>query len=113
MASAVEIAKRADLPREEAEALLGLSRLYRATNQLAKAATSIDQGIATLQRVEEAYDLPVFLAEKAEVQAALGSLGTADQVYGQATTLVEGLLVNAQSSRVKTAMLAPLRDLYI
>jgi hypothetical protein len=113
LASAVEIAKRADLPREEAEALLGLSRLYRATNQLAKAAPSIDQGIAALQGVDEAYDLPLFLAEKAEVQAALGSLGTADQIYSQATNLVEGLLVNAQSSRVKTAMLGAMSDIYI
>jgi hypothetical protein len=81
LASAVEIARRADLPREEAEALIGLSRLYRETNQPAKAATNIDQGIATLLRVEEAYDLPIFLAEKAQVQSALGALAAADLLY--------------------------------
>jgi hypothetical protein len=113
LSSAVEIAKRADLPREEAEALLGLSRLYRATNQPSKAAPLIDEGIAILQRVEEGYDLPVFLAEKAQVQSALGSLSTADLLYTQATDLVEGLLVNAQSSRVKTAMIGALSDIYI
>lgn len=113
LANAVEIAKSADLPREEAEALLGLSRLYRTTNQLAKAAPIIDQGIAILQRVEEGYDLPLFLAEKAQVQAAVGALGTADLLYSQATDLVEGLLVNAQSSRVKTAMIGAMSDIYI
>jgi CHAT domain-containing protein len=109
----VEIAKRADLPREAAEALLQLSRVYRAINQPAMAAPVIDQGIATLQRVEEAYDLPLFLAEKAQVQAALGTLGAADSLYGQATDLVEGLLVNAQSSRVKTSMIGALGEIYI
>ena len=113
LASAVEIARRADLPREEAEALIGLSRLYRETNQPAKAATNIDQGIATLLRVEEAYDLPIFLAEKAQVQSALGALAAADQLYGQATDLVEGLLINAQSSRVKTSMIGAMSDIYI
>ena len=113
LASAVEIARRADLPREEAEALIGLSRLYRETNQPAKAATNIDQGIATLLRVEEAYDLPIFLAEKAQVQSALGALAAADLLYGQATDLVEGLLINAQSSRVKTSMIGAMSDIYI
>jgi CHAT domain-containing protein len=113
LSSAAEIANRADLPREEAEALLGLSRLYRTTNQPSKAAPLIDQGIAILRRVEEGYDLPVFLAEKAQVESALGSLSTADLLYSQATDLVEGLLVNAQSSRVKTATIGALSDIYI
>ncbi len=113
LSETVEIAKRADLPREEAQALLQLSRLYRTINQPAKAAPVIDQGIAALQRVEEAYDLPLFLAEKAQVQAALGGMAAADSLYGQATDLVEGLLVNAQSSRVKTAMIGALSEIYI
>jgi CHAT domain-containing protein len=113
LTNAGQIAKAADLPREEAEVLLKLSRLYSAINQPVKAAAIIDQGIAVLQRVEEGYDLPLFLAEKAKVQAALGALGTADLLYGQATNLVEGLLVNAQSSRVKTAMLGAMSDIYL
>ena len=113
LSETVEIAKRADLPREEAQAFLQLSQLYRTINQPAKAAPVIDQGIAALQRVDEAYDLPLFLAEKAQVQAALGGMAAADSMYGQATDLVEGLLVNAQSSRVKTAMIGALSEIYI
>jgi hypothetical protein len=109
----VEVAERASLPREEADALLRLSRLYRATNRPADAAPLIDRGIATVQRVEEAYDLPLFISEKGQVRAALGELSTADSLYRQATDLIEGLLVNAQSSRVKTSMIASLSDIYI
>jgi CHAT domain-containing protein len=113
LSETVDIAQRAALPREEAQALLQLSQLYRTINQPAKAAVVIDQGIAALQRVDEAYDLPLFIAEKAQVQAGLGAMSAADSLYEQATDLVEGLLVNAQSSRVKTAMIGALSDIYI
>jgi CHAT domain-containing protein len=113
LSETVEIANKADLPREEAEALLQLSRLYRTMNQPAKAGPIIDQGITALQRAEEGYDLPLFLAEKAQVQTALGALGAADALYSQATDLVEGLLVNAQSSRVKTSMIGAFSEIYL
>lgn len=109
----IEIAKQASLPREEAEGLLHLSQIYRATNQLDKAAVAIDGAIQTTERVEEAYDLPTFIAEKAEVRAAMGSLKSADVLYDQATELIEGLLVNAQSSRVKTEMISAMSDIYV
>jgi hypothetical protein len=91
--------RTAALPRQEAEACLRLSQFYRATDQPVKASPVIDQGIQAVQRVEEGYDLPVFVAEKAEVQAALGSVQAADASFQRATDLVEGLLVNAPSSQ--------------
>jgi len=109
----VQIGKAAGLPREEAEGLLHLSQLYRAENAPMKAAPAIDRGIAVLQSVEEGYDLPVFVAEQAEVQAAFGSLAAADALYERATDLIDGLLVNAQSSRVKTEMIGAMSDIYL
>ena len=73
----------------------------------------IDQGIQAVQRVEEGYDLPVFVAEKAEVQAALGSVQAADASFQRATDLVEGLLVNAPSSQVKSGMIGALGQIYL
>lgn len=110
---AVEVSQSAALPREEAEACLHLSQFYRVTNQPAKASVSIDQSIQALHRAEEAYDLPVFVAEKAEVQAALGSLHAADASFQRATDLVEGLLVNAPSSQVKSGMIGALSQIYL
>ena len=78
-----------------------------------KASAVIDQGIQAVQRVEEGYDLPVFVAEKAEVQAALGSVQAADASFQRATDLVEGLLVNAPSSQVKSGMIGALRQIYL
>jgi CHAT domain-containing protein len=110
---AADVAKTAALPREEGEACLHLSQFYRATNQPVKAAVVIDQGIQAVQRVEEAYDLPVFVAEKAEVQAALGAVQASDASFQRATDLVEGLLVNAPSSQVKSGMIGALSQIYL
>ena len=109
----VEISKAADLPREEADGLLHLSQLYRTEHAPGKAVPVIDRGIEVLRRVEEAYDFPMYVAEKAEVEAALGSLGAADSLYDRATDLIDGLLVNAQNSRMKTEMIAAWGDIYV
>jgi tetratricopeptide (TPR) repeat protein len=109
----VEISKAADLPREEADGLLHLSQLYRAESAPAKAVLAVNRGIEVLQPVEEAYDFPLYVAEKAEVEAALGNLSAADALYDRATDLIDGLLVNAQTSRVKSEMIASVGDIYV
>ena len=110
---AVEVSAAAWLPRQEGEACLNLSRFYRTAKQPQKASAVIDQGIRAVQRVEEAYDLPVFVAEKAEVQASLGSVRAADATFQTATDLVEGLLVNAPTSQVKSGMIAAWSGIYL
>ena len=110
---AIEVARAASLPRIEADALLHLSEFYLATKRAGKAAPVIDRAIEVQKQVEEGYDLPLFIAEKAEVQAALGSLQQADALYERATSLVEGLLVNAPSSRVKSSMIGAMSEIYL
>jgi CHAT domain-containing protein len=110
---ALAIAKKANLPREEAEALRRLSALYRKTHQPSKALAAIDRSIIVVQRVEEAYDLPRFVAEKAQVEIDLGNVRAADALYDRASSLIEGLLVNAPSSLVKSSMIAALSEIYV
>jgi CHAT domain-containing protein len=109
----VEISKATDLPRLEAAGLLHLSQLYRAESAPAKAVLAVNRGMEVLQPVEEAYDFPLYVAEKAEVEAALGNLSAADALYDRATDLIDGLLVNAQTSRVKSEMIAAVGDIYV
>lgn len=110
---AAEVASTAALPRQEGEAWLHLSQFYRTNKQPDKAADAIDRGIAAIQRVEDAYDLPEHVAEKAEVQSALGSLAAADASYQHATDLIEGLLVNAPTSQVKSGMIGAMSQIYL
>lgn len=113
LSRALEISEKANLPREEAEALMKLSVLHRRTKQPTKALASIDRAIRVLQRVEEAYDLPRFVAEKAAVEIDLGNVQQADALYDRASSLIEGLLVNAPSSLVKSSMIGSLSEIYV
>jgi hypothetical protein len=97
----------------EAGGLLNLSKLYRSERKNIQAEVAINYGIEVVRRVEESYDLPSFIAEKAEVEIALGRPKAADALYDQATRLIEGLLVNAPSSRVKSSMIGSMSEIYL
>jgi CHAT domain-containing protein len=112
-AEQVEVAKQASLPSMRADGLLHLSQIYRIQRQGDKAELAIDQGTAALRDMQESYDLPRFFAEKAEVQLLLGHTKAADALYEQATNLIEGLLVNAPSSRVKSSMIGSMSEIYL
>jgi CHAT domain-containing protein len=112
-ADQVEVATKASLPSMRADGLLHLSQIYRIQGQGDKAELAIDQGIDAVRNVQESYDLPRFLAEKAEVQVLLGHTKAADVLYEQATNLIEGLLVNAPSSRVKSSMIGSMSEIYL
>jgi tetratricopeptide (TPR) repeat protein len=112
-AETARIAEQADLPRMSAEALLHLSQLYRQQGRFSDAGRAIDRGILQQKRVQEGYDLPLYLAEKAELEAALGHLRSADSLYDQATDLIEAMLIDAPTSRVKGEMIATMDQVYL
>jgi CHAT domain-containing protein len=53
------------------------------------------------------------VAEKAEVELALDRPKDADLLYDQATSLIEGLLMNAPSSRVRSSMIGSMSEIYL
>ena len=110
---AVQIAKAAELPGLEAEANLQLVRVYLQVKQPQKAAVCIKQGMRDVEHSEDSYDLPLFVAAEAETEAALNHVAAADKLYDRATTLLEGLLVNAPSSGVKSSMIAAFSRIYV
>lgn len=112
-AEAASVAQQAALPRMRAEALLHVAELYEETGQLSKAARALETAIAEQRRVQEPYDLPLYIAKKSEIEAGLGHLRSADALYERATYLIEGMLINAPSSRVKSSLIATMGDIYI
>jgi CHAT domain-containing protein len=109
----VQVAKQASLPSMEADGLLHLSQIYRSQNNGAKAELAIEEGIKAVRAMQESYDLPRFIAEKAEVELELGYVKEADALYDQATEVIEGLLLNAPSSRTKSSMIGSMSDIYL
>ena len=66
-----------------------------------------------MERTQDGYDLPLFVAAEADTEAALNHIASADRLYDRATTLLEGLLVNAPSSQVKSSMIAAFSRIYV
>ncbi|MDQ2843374.1 MAG: hypothetical protein M3Y72_20510, partial [Acidobacteriota bacterium] len=107
------VAAQADLPRMKAGAFYALSQVYKAQKKFSKAERSIDAAILEQTKAQEPLDLPLYLAEKAEVEADLHHPSKANALYTQATALVEAMLLNAPSSRVKSAMIDAMGSVYI
>jgi CHAT domain-containing protein len=108
-----DVAERADLPRMEAEGFLHLAEIHEQRKELAQALDAINSAIDQVRLVQEDFTLPVYIARKAELEAALGNLSLADSLYGQASELIEAMLINAPTSRVKSSMIAALSDIYV
>ena len=107
------VAERADLPRMQASALYALCQVYSARRQFLKAEHAIDAAIQQQTKAQEPRDLPLYLAEKAKVEADLHRPSKADALYIQATALVEAMLLNAPSPRVKSAMIDTMSSVYL
>src|SRR5207248_1104658 len=104
----VDVAERAHLPRMEAEGFLHLSEIREQRKELTEALKVVDSAIEQVRLVQEDFALPVYIARKAELEAAVGNLRLADSLYGQSSELIEAMLINAPSSRVKSSMIAAL-----
>lgn len=110
---AAHVAQTSELPGLEAEADLHLVRVYLQTKQVQKAAVSIRRGMRITSGEEDGYDLPLFVAAEADTEAALNHVAVADALYERATTLLEGLLVDAPSSQVKSSMISAFSRIYV
>jgi len=110
---AASVAGIAGLKGLEADNELRLANLYLQMQEPQKAAASIAEGMREIDGAEQAYDLPSFIAAEADTQAALGNIRAADALYGRATTLVEGLLVNAPSSQLRSSMISAFSRIYV
>lgn len=110
---AATVARAAELTGLEASSELRLANLYLQMREPQKAAASIERGIQDLHGTEEAYDWPLFVAAQADTEAALRHVKAADALYERATTLLEGLLVNAPSSLVKSSMVSAFSRIYV
>ena len=110
---AAHVAKTAELHGLEDDADLHLVRVYLQTKRPQKAAECIRQDMRDVERTEDGYELPLFVAAEADTEAALNHIASADELYGRATTLLEGLLVNAPSSQVKSSMISAFSRIYV
>jgi vacuolar-type H+-ATPase subunit E/Vma4 len=90
-----------------------LASVYRNQGDLDDAQKYATQAIEAMQEVQDKYHLPLHLALLADLEAKSANLGEADMLYGQATDVVEGLLVNVPSRQVESSLIARESQLYL
>jgi tetratricopeptide (TPR) repeat protein len=110
---ASSIARMSELTGLEAESELHLVQAYLDIQQPQKALVCIKRGMQISTSADEGYELPLFIAAWADVETALGHVKVADRLYDRATTVLEGLLVNAPSSQVKSSMVNAFSRIYL
>jgi CHAT domain-containing protein/tetratricopeptide (TPR) repeat protein len=110
---AANVARTASLPRMLAAALGNLVDVYSAKGDAKAALRMADEAIATVRQPGEIYDLPSYLARKAELEAKFGRLNEARLIYEEARQLIEGMLVNMPSSPARSSLIAVMSRVYM
>lgn len=110
---AAAVSSQASLPRLLAESKFQLTDLYREQGDLAKAQAAVSEGIEAVREVEAPYALPHYLAVEAELKESGHHYSEADQIFGQAEDLVEGMLMDAPNSTVETSLLGAMSNIYV
>jgi tetratricopeptide (TPR) repeat protein len=101
------------MPRPEAAALFQLSKLYAESGDLARAEDRVITGLAASRQLVDMYVLPRHLASAAEIKSQLGKSKEAAGLYDEATDLVEAMLVNVPSPRLRTSLIAAMSRIYV
>src|SRR5262249_51553476 len=91
---------------------LQLAQAYREAGDLDRAELLATSGIAAMRDIEDRYHLPQDLALLARLETAKGDFARADQLYREATDIIDALLVNVNTKQLKGSLIATLGDVY-
>jgi CHAT domain-containing protein len=110
---AIQSAEKFSMPRPRAASLLTLSRIYRDTGDLQKADECASAAIIAARKLIDMYVLPRHLASAAEIKVQIDKVGEADSLYEEAGDLIEAMLVNVPSARLRSRLVAAMSDVYV
>src|SRR5439155_3364838 len=71
------------------------------------------KAIAIMRHVEDRNHLPQHLNLLADLEARKGNFERADQLYSEATDVIDALLVNVTRRQLKSSLIASLSDAYV
>jgi tetratricopeptide (TPR) repeat protein len=90
-----------------------LAETYRDTGDLDAAEVLASKSIEDMRNLEDRYHLPQHLTLLADLEARKGNLDRADQLYSEATELIDALLVNVTRRQLKSSLIATLSNAYV
>jgi len=90
-----------------------LAKVYRDAGDLDNAEVLASNAIATMRDIEDRYHLPEHLGLLADIEAKRGDLERADELYSEATDVIDGLLVNVTTKHIASSLIATLSQAYL
>src|SRR5207249_10641901 len=90
-----------------------LARIYRDAGNLVNAELLASKAIQVMRNIEDRYHLPGHLALLAGLEVKKGEFEWADQLYTEATDLIDALLVNVNTRQLKSSLIDTVSEAYV
>ena len=90
-----------------------LAKAYRQAGDLDQAELWASKGIDLVRSLEDRYHLPQDLALLADLEKRKGEFARADEIYSEATDVLDALLVNVARRQHKSSLIAALSEVYV
>jgi CHAT domain-containing protein len=110
---AFDVATAGDARRLVSQAALELNKIYRLLGRLDEAEQALAKGIAATRKAGDRYTLPRYLAAYADIKMARRQYRQSNELYDEATDIVNGMLSNVSSANVKSSLIAVMNDIYL
>ena len=113
LAEAVEISESRGFNHVFAWSSFELANAHRAVGDLDLAEMHASKAIAVMRDIQDRYHLPEHLNLLAGLETTRGNFDRADQLYGEATDVIDALLLNVNTKQLKSSLIATLSDVYV
>jgi len=108
-----EISEKNGFQHVYAWGAIELAGAYRNVGDLEAAERVASKAVEYMRDLEDVYHLPQDLALLADVESKKGNFDLGDQLYSEATDVMNGLLVNVVRRQLKSSLIATLSDAYV
>jgi CHAT domain-containing protein len=108
-----EISERNGFQHVYAWSAFELAGAYRNVGDLDAAERLASKTVEFMRELEDVYHLPQHLGLLANLESQKGNFEIADQLYSEATDVMNGLLVNVVRRQLKGSLIATLSDAYV
>ncbi len=113
LSEAVELSQKKGFHHVFAWSTFELATAYRDSGNLDAAEQLATRSNRIMRELEDRYHLPQHLALLADLKARKGDVQRADELYSEATDVIEGLLVKVNQRQLKSSLIETLSDAYV